>query len=730
MFIQERFTNGVNPYTSQVDHQESTAAISYEPTAAEVEIPRETLSKAVLDRQSDGALRWMTFNRFGAAKYRIFENEKFLDYHLSQNERVDIWEIEDKRGKEPKTIYKCCDVDDTTTFSTKEELYREIALGTDHGVFSIHDLDTHKEIYIQQKRGWFQYGFEEVSLKQAQKTILTREIAREQGCKSYALGIAALAATPVVVGIGKTFSISWEELTTSVSLSSNHFANALDKTATFVSTALLTYGIGSINRGPGKSIPKALPLAILGTLLWSRPVEAQLCPVFAGSYDTPGIAWDIVVSGSYAYFADDIYGLQIIDVTNVANPVRVGGYDTPGLARDVALSGSYAYVADSGSLQIIDVSNVANAVRVGWCNTSGNARGVVLSGSYAYVAVGTSGLQIIDVSNVVNPVHVGWCDTPGYAYGVAVSGSYAYIADDSGGGLQIIDVSNVTNPVRVGWYNTPGYASDVVVFGKYAYVADATSGLQIIDVSNVVNPVRVGWYDTSGNAYDIAVSGNYAYVGDSGGLQIIDVSNVINPVSVGRYNVSNRAFGVAVSGRYAYLAVYTSGIQVIDVSICPSSNSGTFFSAISTNTSTSSDITTLPLSTDSTSNNPRSLRIGLGVGIAGLICLGVSGTTLFYLLKKRKESADLETNASENNISFGSATHKSFELRPIVKRGYKEIGEEYYQLSTIDKTEAKGIYQQTGHLIVFPEGEKKLKYEIGKGHFGAIKVAQRIEDGQ
>ena len=744
MFIQERFSNGVNPFTPQVDYHESTTAISHDKTTAGVGIPGETLSSAVLYKQSDGSLRWMTLNRFGSLEYRTFKNEELLNNHLSQNEMVDIWEIEDRRTGNSQTIYKCCDSDTNLTFDSKEELYREIASTMDHGIFLIHDLKTNEERYIQQKRGWFQYGFEEVSLEQAQKTILTRETAREQRCKNYAIGIATLAAAPVLVGIVKTLSKSLQELTT-VSLTSSYpLVHTLQKTTTIFSAALLTYGMSGISAGPGKSLPKALPVVILGVLSWSKPAEAQLCPVLAGSYDTSGYAYGVAVSGSYAYVAYGDYGLQIIDVNNTTNPVRVGWYNTPGSASGVAVYDSYAYVADGRSgLQIIDVSNVANPVRVGW--SPGSAFGIAVSDSYAYVANRNSGLGIIDVNNATNPVSVGWYNTPGNARGVVVSGSYAYVADTSSG-LQIIDISNVANPVSVGWYNTTDRALGIDVSGNYAYVADGTSGLQIIDVSNVANPTLAGSIDTPGLAIGVAVSGNYAYVADEGsGLQIINVSNVANPMRVGWYNTPDRAYGVAVSGSYAYVADGNSGLQIIDISCFLGSSTtstnqlnssiltnSTMSSTVLSNTllHTSSKITTLPLPTDSSSNNTRSLRIGLGVGIAVVVCLGATGITWFYLLKKRKESADLETNAWEDNISSGSATHKSFKLSPIVKKRHKEIGEEYYQLSTIDKKEVEGIYQQTGHLIVFPEGAKKIKHVIGKGHFGAIKVAQRIEDGQ
>jgi hypothetical protein len=80
----------------------------------------------------------------------------------------------------------------------------------------------------------------------------------------------------------------------------------------------------------------------------------------------------VAVSGHYAYVADGGAGLQVIDVSDPANPRRVGGYDTPGYAGGVAVSGHYAYVADGDAgLQVIDVSDPANPRRVGGYDTPG-----------------------------------------------------------------------------------------------------------------------------------------------------------------------------------------------------------------------------------------------------------------------------------------------------------------------------------------------------------------------
>ena len=85
-----------------------------------------------------------------------------------------------------------------------------------------------------------------------------------------------------------------------------------------------------------------------------------------GAYDTGGMAQTVAVSGNYAYVADGTAGLQVIDVSNPANPKRTGAYDTGGYALGVAVSGNFAYVADGDAgLQVIDISNPANPQRVG-----------------------------------------------------------------------------------------------------------------------------------------------------------------------------------------------------------------------------------------------------------------------------------------------------------------------------------------------------------------------------
>jgi hypothetical protein len=76
-------------------------------------------------------------------------------------------------------------------------------------------------------------------------------------------------------------------------------------------------------------------------------------PALIGTYDTPGLAQNVLVSGNYAYIADGDTGLEIVDISTPSNPMPAGSYNTPGSAHDIYISGDYIYVADSSSLQIL-----------------------------------------------------------------------------------------------------------------------------------------------------------------------------------------------------------------------------------------------------------------------------------------------------------------------------------------------------------------------------------------
>jgi len=110
-------------------------------------------------------------------------------------------------------------------------------------------------------------------------------------------------------------------------------------------------------------------------------------PVFAGMYNTTGYSDGVFLSGDYAFVADRDQGLQVISVANSSNPLPVGNYNTSGVAYDVVVSQNYAYIADYYSLQVIDISNPADPT---FCDSFATplmtAVGVFVNGDYVYLA--------------------------------------------------------------------------------------------------------------------------------------------------------------------------------------------------------------------------------------------------------------------------------------------------------------------------------------------------------
>lgn len=292
-------------------------------------------------------------------------------------------------------------------------------------------------------------------------------------------------------------------------------------------------------------------------------------PINVGYHQTSGEAYDVHISGSYAYVAAWNYGLYIFDIFNPEEPTLLGTYNTWtnnfGYARGVNVSGNYAYVATWGcGLLILNISIPSNPVLIDYI--SGEGYNVSISGNYAYIADGSNGLKIIDISNPANPIPLGTYDTSGSACDVSVTSNYAYIADWMDG-LKVIDVSNTSNPIQTCDYNTSGEAYEVYVTDNYAYVADGSAGLRIIDISNPSSPILTGSYDTFEITNDIYVSGNYAYIiCGNAGLKIIDISNPTNPTLIGTYDTTGNACDVFVSGNYVYITSGNAGLEIINIS--------------------------------------------------------------------------------------------------------------------------------------------------------------------
>jgi hypothetical protein len=106
---------------------------------------------------------------------------------------------------------------------------------------------------------------------------------------------------------------------------------------------------------------------------------------------------DQVVADRLVYIASDTHGVQIVDVTDPAQPVLIAAALAPAACRRIAVGGDLLYTAmrESG-LAVHDISDPASPVFLGHTSDAGEGWGAGLYGGYVYVAKGyhTVGLQV------------------------------------------------------------------------------------------------------------------------------------------------------------------------------------------------------------------------------------------------------------------------------------------------------------------------------------------------
>jgi len=307
----------------------------------------------------------------------------------------------------------------------------------------------------------------------------------------------------------------------------------------------------------------------------SNPASPNLVSSYGG--EVVGVA----VNGSYAYLGVGVNGLQIININNPTAPSLSSNYDTPGSAYDVAVSGNYAYVADYSSLQVINISNpIAPQFSGSYAQPIGYVTNLVVSSTYAYLGIDQySGLKIIDVSNPALPKLSGEynMDTV-YEPSVAVNGNTAYMVSYQR--FYAIDISNRAVPRLIGLSTKTGKSGGgVAVSGHYAYLAIG-GGMGVVDVNNPATPSLISTYISSmprnsSFSEDVVVSGNYAYLAYGGGLSHFEVININNPAapslnsSFDRPGYASAHTKVAVSGSYVYVASGSEGLLILRFNEAP-----------------------------------------------------------------------------------------------------------------------------------------------------------------
>ncbi|MHA1105132.1 MAG: LVIVD repeat-containing protein [Promethearchaeota archaeon] len=306
-------------------------------------------------------------------------------------------------------------------------------------------------------------------------------------------------------------------------------------------------------------------------------------------YSTGANCQDIEVEAGYAFIADSVEGLVVIDVSEPLSPDTLNPiYEPLGcFTGEIVVSDDYAFLAcgvptrssEFMGLSIIDISDPTNPDTPIKVTTDGIASNIYITESHAYLTLqtfwnssagendGQQALAIIDITNPTNPGDPIYVPLNGYTYDIKVSHGYAYVGCKDEG-IAILDVTNPNSP------GTPSYIlSDserlrwLSVYGDLLYAAEFTSPgeLFIYNISNPSNPQIVDSIPGIGSCNDFEVVGDVLYYTYSQYLKIVDISNYDAVKELSTKTVSADAKGFSVSGTYAFIADNGGGIKVFSI---------------------------------------------------------------------------------------------------------------------------------------------------------------------
>jgi hypothetical protein len=283
----------------------------------------------------------------------------------------------------------------------------------------------------------------------------------------------------------------------------------------------------------------ALPLILRSGCKWASDeiTEPVIPPVetgmwFVGQLNTNGDARCVkgfIINGTqYAFLADGLNGLQIINISDASNPTLESNYKTFGNVKEVYID-----------------------------SINGN--------KYAFLSDIIKGLFILNVSNPVNPVLDTLITYQGGVNSVNIKNRYAYAALTQGS-VKVINLNSLPDSVfEINTYNPQNPVEHIEISGNTEIFIEQSTGLEFVDISNPANPVYLSVFQTPGSCYNISVGGNLAYVADgSVGISVINISNPSQPYFVSTKNTKTDVRGINYSPNFLFTAEYGDGVEVFN----------------------------------------------------------------------------------------------------------------------------------------------------------------------
>lgn len=252
-------------------------------------------------------------------------------------------------------------------------------------------------------------------------------------------------------------------------------------------------------------------------------------PAFVHAFESKD-ANKVFAKDAFLYVADWTNGLMIYNITDKQNPQMVGEYEASSTIINMAFRDNHAYVLSSSALfpgqqsrlEIVDMSDPANPSQVGQFDMPGHSRDMEVSsdGNTVYTIYftddATKGLQIVDVSTPEAPVSLLQQALDSRPMSLALTNGHLLVglSADQNAPPASVDVYNITDPtapvlINSNTLSTQSSLEDMIIaddvlavalpgLGFYTYGYDAETGaLTEGPFASIPAPREMSFYNPS-----------------------------------------------------------------------------------------------------------------------------------------------------------------------------------------------------------------------------------------
>jgi len=274
-------------------------------------------------------------------------------------------------------------------------------------------------------------------------------------------------------------------------------------------------------------------------------------------------------------FVANMFGVDIVDISNPAIPQNIGRVRTPGIALRLVVDSSYVYVAERFGLTVIDYRTPTSPVLRSFSPIAGTAYDIVVHNNIAFLST-LSRIFAYDVSNPGSPIYLSnlYVDTTNLGIHITKHPSLPLLycaANSSQRRLFTVDISNPSAMQTVATATLPAGGtvwSPPMITGNMLYVAE-TIGLDAFSLANPSQPSLVYSQLPAGSQsmYSATVQDTfYFHTHWQRGWWVSSIADPTTPRVLRSYQAPDTfgiGYGIAtVQGRYLYLA--NSGRTNID----------------------------------------------------------------------------------------------------------------------------------------------------------------------